>query len=81
MRAADADHRLRRVGERAELLAAEAEGEVLHADDRSGSEIAWRMAEHEQPPRTLRRRAEQPLIVGVAAHHPVQHDDVGGLDA
>jgi len=72
---------LRLGGKQFRTFAHPPEGEVLHADDRAGSEVARRMAEHEQPPRTLRRRAEQPLIVGVAAHHPVQHDDVGGLDA
>jgi hypothetical protein len=29
----------------------------------------------------LRRRSQQPLIVRVTADDPVQHDDVGCLDA
>ena len=56
------------------------EGEVLRRDQRPRDRVARRMAEHQQAPRVVGRRAEQPLVVRVAADDAVEHDDVHRLD-
>ena len=57
-----------------------AEQQVLRADEGADHQVARRVAEDQQAPCVVGRGAEQPLVVGVAAHHPVQDDDVGRLD-
>jgi hypothetical protein len=68
------------MGEDADLAPHEPEAEVLGADDQPRERVAARVAEHERAARVLRRGAEQPLVVWVAADDAVQHDDVGGRD-
>jgi hypothetical protein len=42
--------------------------------------IAWRVAEHDLPAGVVGGRAEQSRVVRVAAHDPVQDDDVSRLN-
>src|SRR4051794_6213049 len=74
-------HRGGRVRERAELVAGQAEAEVLGDDDEPRDDVAGRGAEDEHGARVARRRLQQPLVVGGTADDAVQHHDVGGLDA
>jgi hypothetical protein len=68
------------VDEGSELLA-EGTGEEVRAGDEQAREgIPPRVAEDHEPPRVLRRRCEQPSVVGVTADNAVEHDDIGGLD-
>ena len=76
-----AEHALRRVGEDPEPQPPHPEAEVLRAEDHPREHAVGRVAEDQQPAGVLGRRRQQPLVIGVAAHHPVQHDHVGGLDA
>jgi len=66
--------------ERPVLAAHDPQHEIRSGDPRPREHVPRRVAEDDRVPRVLRDRAEQPLVVRVAAHHPVQHDDVGGLD-
>jgi hypothetical protein len=68
------------VGEHPELAAAQPEEQVLRADEGAYDGVPWRVAEHDLPAGVVGDRAEQRRVVGVAAHDPVQDDDVRRLD-
>ena len=80
VRLRDRDHGLRRVGERLERLAQQPEGGVLACHERPAHQVAGRVAEHQQVSSVVGGSAEKALVVRVAAHHPVQDDDVGRFD-
>lgn len=69
------------MGEGPELPPEQPEDEVLGGDKQTRDGVARRITEHEQTPSVLRRRSQQSLVVRVTADHPMQHDDVGYLDA
>src|SRR5713226_9013273 len=76
----NAEHCGRRMSEGPKLLPEQPEDEVLGADEQTRSGVARRIAEHEQTASAVRSRSEEALVVRVTADHPVQHDDIGGLD-
>jgi hypothetical protein len=73
-------HRLGRVCEGPEGPACEPEHGVLRCQHQSAAEIARRMAEYEQATSVISRGTQQPWVVRVAAHHPMQYNDVGSLN-
>src|SRR5439155_15854102 len=75
------EHRGRRMGEGSKLLAERPEDEVLEPDGETRGAVPRRVAEDEQPPGVLRRCAEQPLVVGIAAGHGMESTGVRSLDA
>ena len=54
--------------------------DILTREDHPRDRVPGRVAEHQRFPGRVGRRTQQALVVGVAAHHPVQHQDIRGLD-
>ena len=73
-------HRARAVEEGAVGLAGQAQHGVLGGDPGPRRRVARRVAEDEELLGPVGGGAEQPVDVGVAADHPVQHHHVRGLD-
>src|SRR5215212_6821295 len=76
----DCEHGLGRVDEGAKVVAPQAAHDVVPADNRSVQEVAGRIGEDEQLERVAAGRAEQSLVVAVAADNAVEYDHVSGLD-
>jgi hypothetical protein len=68
------------MGESLERLAHQSETDPLKAGERPGHPVAGWVAEHQQSLGMVGCRGHETLVVGVAAHDPVQHDDVVRLD-
>jgi hypothetical protein len=68
------------MGEDPERLAHQAETDPLKAGERPGHPVAGWVAQHQQPLGMVGCRGQETLVIGVAAHDPVQHDDVVRLD-
>src|SRR4051812_40105201 len=75
------EHRAWRVRERPVLATHHPQHDVRAGDPRPRQQVPRWIAEDDRVSRAAGDRAEQALVVGVAAHDPVQHDDVRGLDA
>jgi hypothetical protein len=73
-------HRAGRVSEHAELAAAQTEEQVLSPNDDARQRVAGRVAEHDLFAGVVGGGGEQFRVVGVAADHPMQDDDVRGFD-
>src|SRR3954447_14625427 len=73
-------HRRGVVREGSKGAAPDAEDEVLGAEQTATDRVAVRVTEHEQPIGVLGGGLEESLEVGVAAHHPMQDDDVVTFD-
>jgi hypothetical protein len=54
--------------------------QILAAKDHAAEQVPGRVGEHQKPIRVAGCCGNQPLIVGIAAHHAVQNYDVGRLD-
>src|SRR3954452_9239454 len=65
------EHRLGRVRERPELVAAPPEPAILRGDERARDGVPRWVAEDEQPARVVCRGAEETLVVGIAADDAV----------
>ncbi len=70
------EHRGRWMGECPELSPSQPEGEVLRRDGEARDRIAAWVAEDHGATSVRAYCVQQPLIVGIAADHPVQYDQV-----
>ena len=77
----DVHHELGWMRVRPEVRAAHAQPDVHEPEQGARDDVARRVREDDRLPRLLGRRAEQPLVVRIAADDAVEDDDVGRLRA
>jgi hypothetical protein len=68
------------MGEHSEFPSPNSKADVLGGDEQPRNGVASRVTEDQQAASVCGGRPEQPLVVGIAADHPVENDNVGRLD-